>query len=114
MYPIKVQLENVPGKLGRNLFIWRRTSEGVVEYMKSDGSFSRHERKRGEYLGDIPPTMYLDHEVLQGIVDSLAKAGVKPTEASYVEGKLEATEKHLADMRSLVFEEKIIISGKPS
>ena len=46
------------------------------------------------------PTLRLDHEQLQAFADALNNKGINPKK-EYVEGKLEATEKHLADMRKL-------------
>lgn len=44
----------------------------------------------------------LDDDQLRALQSAISDHGVKPPEASYTQGKLEATEKHLEDMRSIV------------
>lgn len=51
---------------------------------------------------DQKPTLELMPQELQGLADALAEKGIKPQEG-FLEGKIEATEKHLEDMRKLVF-----------
>lgn len=48
------------------------------------------------------PTMRLDMDVAQQLMDELWRAGMRPTEGSGSAGSLAATEKHLADMRAIV------------
>lgn len=45
------------------------------------------------------------HEFLKAIAEIAYKRGIKLKSDEQREGKLEATEKHLADMRRIVFEE---------
>ena len=52
--------------------------------------------------GQTKPTISLSHVTIQQLVDELDKMGYKP-QKGFLEGKLEATEKHLEDMRELVF-----------
>ena len=59
-------------------------------------------QKTGEQLV-FDETMLWDYSDLQELVTELKKQGIKPKDASYTEGKLEATKEHLQDMRSLVF-----------
>lgn len=58
--------------------------------------------KAGERL---PPTLELTRGQLQIFADALSEQGFKPKEG-FIEGKLEATEQHLSDMRKLVFKAK--------
>lgn len=44
---------------------------------------------------------------IKSFVDYASNNGIKPKEASFTEGKLEATEKHLEDMREIV--KKLVI-----
>lgn len=53
--------------------------------------------------------MELQNEWLGPLVKALTDAGVRPPEQSFTEGKLVATEKHLEDMRRLVFEAPPIV-----
>ena len=54
---------------------------------------------------DLKPTIELPREALQAFADSLDQMGIKP-QKGFLEGKLQATEKHLEDMRDLVFNKK--------
>lgn len=58
--------------------------------------------------GDIqsPPTLSLQPEQAQALMDSLWDAGLRPSEGSGSAGALAATQTHLQDMRRLVFERK--------
>jgi hypothetical protein len=55
----------------------------------------------------VKPTIELSNEFaydfLQALTDALNNEGYVPKEKSFLEGKIEATEKHLEDMRKLVF-----------
>ena len=48
------------------------------------------------------PSFKLTREQLQAFANALNDMGISP-QKEYIEGKLEATEKHLEDMRKLVF-----------
>ena len=55
-----------------------------------------------EHGAAIPkPTLSLDRESLQALSDALNDKGFKPKEG-FLEGKLNATENHLKDMRTLL------------
>ncbi len=47
------------------------------------------------------PSLSLSLEALQTFADALDKIGIKP-QKGFIEGKLAATENHLADMRKLL------------
>lgn len=52
------------------------------------------------------PFMRLDFTAAQLLMDELWHCGLRPTEGSGSAGSLAATERHLQDMRKLVFEGK--------
>lgn len=54
------------------------------------------------------PTARLRQNEAQELMDSLWQCGLRPSEGSGSAGALAATQKHLEDMRTLVFE-----TGKP-
>jgi len=61
-----------------------------------------------EFVEAIPGTRYeplfsLDHDKAQVLMDDLWNAGLRPTEGKGSAGSLRATEKHLDDMRRIVF-----------
>jgi hypothetical protein len=50
------------------------------------------------------PTIRMQREEAQKLIDELWRAGVRPTEGQGSVGQLAATNAHLADMRRLVFD----------
>ena len=52
---------------------------------------------------EIRPSFTLRHDVAQRLMDELWNCGLRPTEGSGSAGSLAATQRHLEDMRSLVF-----------
>lgn len=53
-----------------------------------------------------PPTLSMQDEQCQQLMDELWRVGFRPSEGSGSAGSLAATERHLADMRHLVFKTK--------
>lgn len=51
----------------------------------------------------LHPTFSLTPDAAQQLIDELWRAGLRPTEGSGSAGSLAATERHLEDMRALVF-----------
>lgn len=52
----------------------------------------------------IPPAFELDTLMAQQLMDQLWQCGLRPTEGTGSAGALAATQKHLDDMRKLVFD----------
>lgn len=52
----------------------------------------------------MEPSFRMENEVAQTLMDDLWNCGIRPTEGSGSAGSLRATERHLEDMRKLVFE----------
>ena len=57
-------------------------------------------KEEGEY---IAPAIRLSRKSAQLLIDDLWSSGYRPTEGTGSAGALRATEKHLEDMRTLVF-----------
>jgi len=57
-----------------------------------------------------PPFLRLEIEAAQQFMDELWRVGLRPTEGTGSAGSLKATERHLADMRTIAFK-KLNISG---
>jgi hypothetical protein len=55
-----------------------------------------------------PPTLSLKSEAAQSLMDSLWHAGLRPTEGTGSAGALAATQRHLDDMRALVFNKPLL------
>lgn len=54
----------------------------------------------------IQPTLTIGIDQAQTLMDDLWNAGLRPTEGTGSAGSLRATERHLADMQKLVFENR--------
>lgn len=52
------------------------------------------------------PAITLQPDQAQALIDELWRTGLRPTEGTGSAGSLAATERHLADMRALVFKTK--------
>lgn len=58
----------------------------------------------------LTPAFCIDDAAAQALMDDLWRIGVRPTEGSGSAGSLAATERHLEDMRSLVFDKTEALS----
>ncbi len=56
------------------------------------------------YANDPQPTVSLTPTAAQQLIDDLWDCGLRPSEGSGSAGQLAATERHLKDMRTIVFE----------
>jgi hypothetical protein len=85
---------------------WNR----AIEFMLIDRSFGKHAigiNVEMKDVGESPvierPTFSLDVDQAQTLMDDLWNCGLRPTEGTGSAGALAATQKHLEDMRRLVF-----------
>lgn len=79
--------------------LWLYAKDGDVMQVSSNVVMQAH--KPGELICDAP--IRLDRVAAQELMDQLWSAGLRPTEGKGSAGSLAATERHLADMRALVF-----------
>lgn len=61
------------------------------------------EGKKGEY---VSPMLHLPRDTAQQLMGELWQCGLRPSEGSGSAGALAATQRHLDDMRALVFKTK--------
>lgn len=93
----KIKIIDTGYKLSHDVYIFREAF-GKTEVLNPDGtvaSFSREERVSPR------PFMEMDAEMMQEMSDAISKIGIRP-QKGFIEGKLEATESHLRDMRTLM------------
>lgn len=90
---IRVQCDNAPWRRGVEFLIRQgRSHRGVVTFEEiPDGSIPE-------------PSFMLAREDAQSLMDELWACGFRPTEGSGSAGSLAATQRHLDDMRKLVFD----------
>lgn len=60
--------------------------------------------KEYDFLVDSPPLFSISETHAQAFMDELWECGLRPTEGTGSAGSLEATVKHLNDMRKIVFD----------
>lgn len=80
----------------RDVFLYRRVPNGTEIYRGDTTEIV------DEGAAIVKPSFILSPEMLQSFADALNEQGYKP-QKGFIEGKLQATEKHLEDMRTLVF-----------
>lgn len=91
-----VTIRDKMGSFLKEIIIWRPTGNGKTEMITSNQTIEIMEH--GAY---IEPTLLLEQEAFKALVDAIHK-DFKPSEGKYTEGKLEATETHLKDLRQLL------------
>jgi hypothetical protein len=81
----------------KNIWIVQKTYDGILVLGAGNET-----TKYTAGTSDIPPTFKLTPEMLDAFVNALFTNGIRPTKESKTEGKLEATERHLQDLRKLL------------
>lgn len=98
----EVKIISFADRLGRGLYIIRKNDrEGRNEVLQSDGRIMVADE--GVH---VEPSLFLSEEIFRELVNAIHK-DYKPSEGKFTEGKLEATEKHLEDLRALLSLKKV-------
>jgi hypothetical protein len=84
-------------KFARDIYIFRRIGD-KIEILGADNTTNIID---SHAVTPDKPTLSLNPETLQAFADALDSIGIKP-QKGFIEGKLEATENHLKDMRTLL------------
>lgn len=84
----------------RYIEVWIRQERGDKLFVVKPVEIEMVEVDQHSYA---EPALRFDRDSAQELVDSLWQCGIRPTEGSGSAGSLMATERHLEDMRSLVF-----------
>ena len=93
----KIKIVDVGYKLSRDIFIYRQRFDGKGETINGEVF---------DFNSDVlKPTLSLTDDQLRKLAEEINKQGINPAK-EFTDGKLEATEKHLEDMRTLVFKKK--------
>ena len=95
--PIKIRAQSAP---------WMRAIQFLVISEKAIGTSVVMEEKEGREMEARKPTFSLGVQEAQTLMDDLWQCGLRPTEGTGSAGSLRATERHLEDMRRLVFDHK--------
>ena len=100
---LEIRCERSAFNFNVNFWIWETqwSPERVTRAIATPLIF-RTLTKQDECLAQVPAFTVGD-ESAQAFMDELWRAGFRPTEGSGSAGSLAATERHLQDMRALVF-----------
>ena len=94
----KIAIYRPAGLIGYDVTIYRSIGSGEMEVLVGSDMVRF---KEGE---TIPPSLrFQNPQMLKELVRAIGEMGIREDHQSFSEGKLEATEKHLEDMRTLVF-----------
>lgn len=102
MIEYKVHVRPDDFESGIELFVSRREyGEGPAKrfFLMPDGTWVEPNQNWWP-----SPTAHLQRDVAQELMDRLYACGLRPAEAAGSAGSLAAVQKHLEDMRSIVFE----------
>ena len=89
---IEIRATSAPGHQGVELLIIDGNGVGVnITFEKAEEGMK------------VNPTVVIGYDQAQTLMDDLWNAGLRPTEGAGSAGALLATEKHLDDMRKIVF-----------
>jgi len=102
-----VFIKDEPFFARKQVYIHRKVGDQIC-ILNSDG-VTETWHPIGTDMGNILPTLQMSGALFQTFVDKIAELGIKPTEGKFIEGRMVATEKHLEDMRRLVFDSKDLV-----
>jgi len=94
----KVKIVDTGTSFLLDIYIYSRGINNVVSMVTSDGKVVSSIQEHGTRL---EPTIRLERQQLQAFSNALNNMGINP-QKEYIQGKLEATENHLQDMRTLL------------
>lgn len=89
---IRIRAQHAPWWDGVELVIYQGSAVAV--------NMTFYDHRPGE---EVKPTTRISMEDAQTLMDDLWRSGLRPTEGAGSAGSLAATQRHLDDMRSLVF-----------
>ena len=106
---MRIHINRIPGSLACELFITSDTKSRYESYftVEKDGNVIGHQFERsGGNRPDVKPMMIVDELFIRDLINAFVsyarEEGFKSADESHTKGKLEATESHLKDMRTLL------------
>lgn len=98
---IELLLHRSPWRDGLEVLICERDHrDGITAVARA---LTLEKLPESERDNQLDPTMRLDGEAARRLMDELWRCGIRPSNGAGNVGQLAATEKHLEDMRTLVF-----------
>lgn len=99
----KVQLLEEPGMVGYKLYLHSTTLNHQKQFLTKGGLEIETIEEAGVPVDKDLSFCHLNHDQLKAIVEAFSEKGFKTSNDHKIEGLLKATNKHLEDMRTLVF-----------
>ncbi len=100
-------LRSQPGRIGKDIILYRYYGDSiqVVNFREDGVGVITTLEPGGDYANPtIRTSQDADTEdIFQAFTEAGQEFGIKRPDESFTAGKLEATERHLSDMRSIVF-----------
>jgi hypothetical protein len=97
----QVEIRKRPAQFLSDIFIYRRVYGAKIAVWRNiEGDIAQETEFDIGAL--VPPSFTVPDDFLPLLLDALLAKNIKPTEQSFVEGKLEATNEHLKDLRTLL------------
>lgn len=84
---------------GYDFLVCDLSFDGSIHAIGTVVEMKKHEP--GTFIGQ--GTFQLDQKNAQALMNEMWAAGLRPTEAKYPQGEINAMKEHLSDMRKLVF-----------
>lgn len=100
-YDWQVFIEYRPGVISTFIYVCRKIDERKAEYIIKGGEERKIIDLASAVQEDVHFARYEDDLIGSLIVEALDKRGIKAPSQSFIAGKLEATENHLQDLRTL-------------
>ncbi len=94
---IKVVFKQVPDRTGVNMFVFFESSRGRVSMLKDMKTLEFETIE----MGAAQTPIYLPPDIFNAMKETILRE-FRGQNSTFVEGKLDATEKHLQDMRTLL------------
>ena len=94
----KVRVRHGFDTLMTEIIVYRHLHDGRVEVQDAKGDVVSYDRGTSA----VVPTFRIHEFLLQELVEAIKSSGTRTKDESRTEGKLEATERHLADMRQML------------
>lgn len=109
MSEIKVKIASFDYEGHASIWVYKREN-GVLYVLNLSTNLWQPYENMARRVEEPPPSFKVPPHAVPGffkaMADAIAKMGFTSTETEGVRGKLQATERHLEDMRTLVFKRK--------
>ena len=99
-YDWQIAIQWEMAMIGYGLYIFRKNSDGTVDYKTAEGDVRVRQGERADKY--LYMCLFEDTAQLTQLIEQAEKQGVQAPSTATALGKLEATERHLQDLRLLI------------